>query len=252
MKKLFLNNNFIIALIVLNVIVIFVGGFGVFQNLINFLDISITILFILELLIKINHQKKDFFNEYWNVFDFILVLFSIPSLLVVLLQLNFHDLSFLLAFRVLRIFKTFRFIRFIPNINHLIQGTIRALKSSLLVLFGFIIFIFIFGLLSFYMFNQASPEYFSNPLQSLYSIFKISTLEGWAEIPKSVTKNYSEIKTFFTNIYFVIIVLSGGILGISLVNSIFVDAMLSDNNDGVEKKIKNLEAKIDILLNSQK
>lgn len=54
--------------------------------------------------------------------------------------------------------------------------------------------------------------------------------------------------SFFVYIYFIFIVLSGGILGLSLVNSIFVDAMISDNNEELEKKIDNLERKIDLLL----
>ncbi len=38
----------------------------------------------------------------------------------------------------------------------------------------------------------------------------------------------------------------------SLLNSIFVDAMVSDNNDDVKDQIKALEEKIDRLLESQK
>jgi voltage-gated sodium channel len=56
------------------------------------------------------------------------------------------------------------------------------------------------------------------------------------------------LASFFTYIYFIFVVLSGGILGLSLVNSIFVDAMVSDNNDELEKKIERLELKIDLLL----
>ena len=49
--------------------------------------------------------------------------------------------------------------------------------------------------------------------------------------------------------YFIFVVFSGGIFGLSLVNSIFVDAMVSDNNDELEKKIDNLETKITLLIN---
>lgn len=36
--------------------------------------------------------------------------------------------------------------------------------------------------------------------------------------------------------------------GLSIVNSIFVDAMVSDNNDALELKVAELEKKIDLLL----
>ena len=37
----------------------------------------------------------------------------------------------------------------------------------------------------------------------------------------------------------------GSILGMSLINSIFIDAMVSDNNDDLEAEVKRLEEKID-------
>jgi len=48
-------------------------------------------------------------------------------------------------------------------------------------------------------------------------------------------------------LYFVFILILGGIIGMSFINSIFVDAMVSDNNDDVMKKLEELEAKIDRL-----
>ena len=48
-------------------------------------------------------------------------------------------------------------------------------------------------------------------------------------------------------VYFVLILILGGIIGLSLVNSIFVDAMVSDNNDELEDEVKKLNEKIDLL-----
>ena len=87
-----------------------------------------------------------------------------------------------------------------------------------------------------------------DPIHSLYSIFKIFTVEGWFEIPEKITANYTDIQAFFTYIYFIFVVLTGGIFGLSLVNSIFVDSMISDNNDEIEKKIDILDTKINELL----
>ena len=44
--------------------------------------------------------------------------------------------------------------------------------------------------------------------------------------------------------YFIIVVLLGGIFGMSLANAVFVDEMTSDNNSDVEDKIDNLEKQI--------
>lgn len=250
--KALLNDKFILVLILLNSVTIFLGGFGVYPQTIELLDNVFTALFITELVVKLTQQGRTFFKESWNVFDFILVALSIPAFASFLFGFEIHDLSFLLAFRVMRVFKMFRFLKFIPNIDGLISGILRALKSSMVVLFGFIIYIFIVGILSFYMFEIASPEHFGNPITSLYSTFKIFTIEGWMDIPESITAGYGEVKSFFTYLYFIFVVLSGGIMGVSLVNSIFVDAMLSDNNDELERKVDELNDKIDRLLNEKK
>lgn len=39
----------------------------------------------------------------------------------------------------------------------------------------------------------------------------------------------------------------GGIIGMSFINSVFVDAMVSDNNDDLEKKIDEVNRKLDEL-----
>ena len=49
----------------------------------------------------------------------------------------------------------------------------------------------------------------------------------------------------FARIYFSILLFLGGIIGMSLVNSIFVDAMAADNNDEVLEKLSQLERKLD-------
>ena len=48
----------------------------------------------------------------------------------------------------------------------------------------------------------------------------------------------------FAKIYFSTLLFFGGIIGMSLVNSIFVDAMVADNNDEILKKLEQIEKKI--------
>jgi len=252
MKTIFLNNKFILFLIVLNTLTIFLSGFGFDTNvlsLINIIDNCITILFIVEMVVKMSYLKpKTYFASTWNIFDFVLILISIPSLIFLLFKNINIDLSFILVFRVLRVFKTFRFFKFIPKIEELLSGVQRALKASVFILIVFIVYIFVIGVLSFSLFKNISPQYFPDPLTSLYSIFKVFTVEGWFVIPEELSLNLSQTASIFTHLYFVFILLTGGIFGLSLVNSIFVDAMVSDNNDGLELKINELTEKINKLL----
>ena len=251
-RKLFLNEKFILGLILINSIILFVGGYlgkdEVF--ILNLFDNFITFLFILELIVKFKEWGfREFFVSNWNLFDFFLIILSLPALITFLFSLEIFDFSYLLVFRILRVFKAFRFFKFIPDVGKLVLGIQRALKASLFVFLGFIIYVFIIGILSYYLFNGTDSEYFSNPMISLYSTFKIFTIEGWFEIPEQLTVYYSKLESFFTYLYFVFVVLTGGIFGLSLVNSIFVDTMVSDNNDELEQKVNNLNSKVDEVLN---
>lgn len=250
-RRLFLHEKFILGLIILNTVVIFIGGYAASAQdrfIISLADNLITFLFIIELAVKLqSFGAKQYFDSNWNRLDLFLIVLSIPALVAFIFNLSMLDISFLLVFRVLRVFKTFRFLKFIPNVNELVAGIQRALKTSVFVLIGFVTYILIIGILSFYLFSSSGSEYFENPMISLYSIFKIFTIEGWFEIPEQITA-YSGANSFFIYLYFIIVVMTGGIFGLSLVNSIFVDSMVSDNNDEVEKKIDNLDKKVTELL----
>jgi voltage-gated sodium channel len=63
-----------------------------------------------------------------------------------------------------------------------------------------------------------------------------------------ISTDYSKSATFFIYLYFIFVVVTGGIIGLSLVNSIFVDSMVSDNNDVIEQKIDNLDNKLNNII----
>ncbi len=250
---LFLNDHFILLLILINSISIFAEGFAELGIYILFyialVDSAITILFSIEAFVKIRHFGwKKYIKSSWNQLDFVLVLLSLPSIILLFIHGSMEGLSFLLIFRISRAFKFFRFFKFIPGINQLVKGVQRALKTSVFVLFGFFVFNFVISILSCYMFKNISPEYFGNPLKSMYSTFRIFTVEGWYDIPDKMVLKSTELTSGFIKLYFVIILIVGGILGLSLVNSIFVDSMVMDNNDELEKKVDMLNERIEILI----
>lgn len=252
LKKALLNDRFVLLIILLNALVIFIEGFQSPEKqvfILEFFDQFFTIVFLTELIIKLNfYGANKYFQSGWNVFDFILVLIAIPSLVALFLPTDLIDLNYLLAFRVLRVFKFFRFIRFVPEITKIINGAMRAAKASLVILISFFIFNFTVSLISCFLFRNLSAEFFGDPIISFYSIFKIFTIEGWYEIPDALSENIeSPAIVFFVRLYFVLILFIGGIFGLSLVNSIFVDAMISDNNNDLETKIDELSRKIDQL-----
>lgn len=249
--KIFMNEWLIIAAVLLNSALIFVMGFEDLHSnpFLSLFDHLFTLFFILEIVVKVAFNGwKTYIDNSWNKFDFILVAISIPSLFELLIHIP--DMSYLLVFRLLRVLRILRFMRFIPNISHMIAGIARAFRASVFVFVAIFIYNILLAVLSSHLFKDVAPEHFSNPALSLYSVFQIFTLEGWYEITDSIISNMpvNDWRAPLTRLFFVFIVLTGGIFGMSIVNAIFVDEMVQDNNDDLEDKIEELNNKIDLLI----
>lgn len=98
---------------------------------------------------------------------------------------------------------------------------------------GLFVILIVFSIVTTFLFGDLAPTYFGNPGLSVYSLFRLFTIEGWYEMPEAIAANVGQTMAVFARIYFSILLFSGGIIGMSLVNSIFVDAMAADNNDEV-------------------
>jgi voltage-gated sodium channel len=249
MKRYFLDDRAMIVPIMLNALVLFALGFSTLppatHGALSVVDDLFTLLFLTELLVKLRaYGWSRYIASGWNRFDFVLVMISAPSLALYFVDSASLDLDYLLVFRVARVFKFFRSLRFVPGIDHMLSGVRRALTSSVMLLFAFFIALFMVSLVSAKLFGAMAPEHFGDPIRSLYSIFKIFTVEGWFEVPDALAEQMSGPAAFFTKAYFAAMMLGAGVLGLSLVNSVFVDAMVADNNDALERKVDALHEEL--------
>ena len=265
-KNIFLNDRIILMLISINAIIIFFQGFkaDTYDQVLAYVDDALTFLFIIEMIVKTSHYGwKEYLRSGWNKFDVILILLSIPSLVAHLVPHieQYVNVSYLLVFRVFRVFKFFRFVQFFPQVEHIFRSAQQALSASFMVLVGFFVVIFIMAILSTFFFQNAAPNLFGDPLTSYYSTFQVFTVEGWNAIPDALVKEaaangkpFADIAIFFIRMYFIGLFIVGGIFGLSIVNSIFVDAMISDHDEtekqfeDVEKKLNSMEEKMDKML----
>ena len=251
-RSFFTNDKIMLALVVVNTITIFVGGYGYASRLFAWLDALFTLLFLIEAVVKIRHYGwSEYWDDNWNKFDFIITLVSIPSILNVIVDTGVAT-GIVLSLRSLRIFKSFRLLKFIPNINGLLKGIGLAMKASLIVTIAFAVLLLITSILFSSLFGSISSELFGDPGVSLFTIFKLFTGDGWSEIPMEIAANSSELLGRLVRILFAVLFFIGGVIGLSLVNSIFVDAMASDNNDEVLQKLEELEKKLDELRENNK
>lgn len=236
-----------LALVIINTSIMYIGGFYADSYLFILIDCAFTLLFAIEAIVKIKVLNwENYWADGWNRFDFILVLCALPSLANLVTDIGLST-NILLSFRAFRAFKSFRLFQFVPNIEYLIKGVQLACKASFVVVIAFVVLLFVFSILTSTIFGEAAPEYFGNPAITTYSIFRLFTIEGWYEMPDAIARNSSEGMGAFAKVYFSILLFAGGIIGMSLVNSIFVDAMAQDNNNDVLEKLKEIERKIEEL-----
>lgn len=232
--------------IMLNAIIIFTLYFPSMEGnrILLLLDHFFVIFFIFEALVKIRVLKPSgYFASSWNRFDLTLVLLSAPSLLESFIDMP--NTSVILLLRLFRLIRLIRLLKFVPHITMIVAGLSRAMKASVFVFIALFFLNFMFCLISCHFFRDVAPELFGNPILSAYSVFQMFTIEGWNEIPQTIAERTdSDLFAGLARLYFVVVVLIGGVFGMSLMNAIFVDEMTYDNNQDLELKIDRLTNEI--------
>lgn len=242
LKKLLLNERAVLAIILLNTAIIFAQECGATHPLLDTLDMLCTLVFVIEAAVKIGHSGwRSYWADGWNRFDFIIVVLSIPSLLELLLPNSLSGLETLQVLRTLRILKSFRTFRAFPDFSSIVRHFWGALRKTVGILCSFALLIVIAALLCTSLLREVAPQHFGSVGTSAYTIFRLCTIEGWYEIPESIAAATSPLWGSVARVAFSLLLVLGGIIGMSLINSIFVDEMVSDNDNDIKQQLGRLE-----------
>jgi len=214
------------------------------------IDYVCVVFFLVEALIKIRRDGwRVYWSSGWNRFDFTVVVVSLPALLGPFFDVS--QFAVVLILRLGRLFRLFRVLRFIPNLDHLVAGIRRALRASVGVFLALLLINLILAVMATLMFRDIDDKHFGNPIVSGYSVFQVFTVEGWNEIAENLAEKAenSEVASaramvVGARIFFVVAVLVGGILGLSLANAVFVDEMMMDNTEILERKVDALTEEV--------
>ena len=234
-SKFFLNNRNIAICILLNTIVIFLLSFHRFQRILLPLDVVFTLFFVVEMFVKIKCLGKLFFKDKECVFDLIIVVISTIPLF------GLFSLDWIQVMRLTRIFKSLRLFELIPNYKKLLINFRLVVRSCIGILVGLSILIFLLSIILSSLYGHIVPEYFGNPLESIYSVFRLFSIEGWYDIPNTIAERSSYVIGYVSKFILSVIVLVFGIFGMGFVSSMFIDEVTSDNNDEVLRRLSELE-----------
>jgi voltage-gated sodium channel len=202
-------------------------------------DRAVLIIFVIEIALRIFAHRGAFFRDPWSLFDLIVTAIAlIPA---------GEAFSVLRALRVLRIL---RLISAFPQLRRVIQGLLTAvpgLSSIAAILF---LVLYVFAIMAARLFGDQYPQWFGGLGTSLYTLFQIMTLEGWADIARDLQQTHP-----YAWVFFVIYILISTFAVLNLFIAVMVDSMQRSEKGeeefvhtqlaAIERKIEVLTAKID-------
>ncbi|MCB2098178.1 MAG: ion transporter, partial [Parvularculaceae bacterium] len=146
-----------------------------FGDEILILDRFIVALFVVELALRFYAAPASYFRSGWNIFDFIIVSISL-----------FAANSGLAAVRALRVLRALRLVTVIPRMRIVVAALLDAIPGIASVGIVVVLIVYVFAVIGANIYGADHPEIFGNVFVSMYTLFQVMTLEGWAEIASDV------------------------------------------------------------------
>lgn len=184
--------NTIMALIVINA-----GVLGVLTysehlpqwlvSALNLFDTGVTLIFVIEIALKLLVYRLQFFKLGWNWFDFIVVGVSlIPGG------------SAFTVLRALRVLRLLRLLHFMPTMRRITEALLGALPGmgAILALLGLVFYVA--TVMATYLFSGSqNTENFASLTASALSMFEVLTMEGWNGHMRDLLDEYPWAWAFF-------------------------------------------------------
>ena len=130
---------------------------------------------------------KVYFKSGFNIFDCIVVNFSILDIVITLMVDDKNSTSGVSVFRAFRLLRIFKILKSWKNLRILLKTVISSLPAVSNIFFLTVLYIFIFSLMAKQFFGDeectADSRYcFDTTLNALQTIFIVLTGENWNEI----------------------------------------------------------------------
>ena len=182
--------SFIIGVILINAVVL---GLETNQDLMASsgtllvaIDKACLAVFIIEIVCKLLAFRGLFWRSGWNIFDFVVVAVALVP-----------GAGPWAVIRSLRVLRVLRLLTMIPSLRKVVAAFLHAIPGLGGVLLLMIIFLYTSAVLAVNLFGSAFPQWFGTLTGSLFSLFQILTLEGWADMARDIMEVYPWAPLFF-------------------------------------------------------
>ena len=135
-----------------------------------FLDQAVLVIFIIEFIMKLvaepMHPYRYFFSA-WNVFDFLIVVGSLPI---------FPMADSAIALRLLRLARIAKLFDKVENLRIVLQGLHGGMRSIASIMFLLTFALYMYGIAGVHLFRQNDPWHFQSVPRAMLSLFRCATL----------------------------------------------------------------------------
>lgn len=191
-----------------------------------FLDWFISAFFLTEIAIRFiaEPRKRDFFKNFWNIFDTLIVIVSmIPA----------DDTDMALIARLVRVFRVLRMISIIPELRILLVSLIKAMPQlGYVMLLMFIIF-YIYGAIGSTLFENINPVLWGDITISMLTLFRVMTFEDWTDVMYETMEVYP-----LSWIYYLTFIFLSAFAFLNMVIGIVVNVMEQENEKARQEAIE--------------
>jgi len=212
----------VIAIIIFSALVIGASTYDIsptWLGVIKFLDLAITIFFLIEIIIRIIAEEKilHFFRSAWNIFDFLIVTLSLIPI---------DESEMVLLARLLRIFRVLRLVSIIPELRLLMNSLAKAIpRIGYVTLLMFIIF-YIYGAIGSFFYEKINPVLWGDISIAMLTLFRVSTFEDWTDVMYETMEVYP-----FSWIYYLTFIFFTAFVFLNMMIGVVLDVMQKEHEE---------------------
>lgn len=199
--------------------------------LLSMLDKLILGIFVVELGLRLLAYRGRFFRDPWSLFD--------AAVIAIAFMPANEAFAVLRAARVLRVL---RLISIFPRLRRVVEGLIGAVPGIGAIGAILVIVFYVFAVMATKLFGASYPEWFGTLHGAAFTLFQIMTLEGWAEIVRTIMATHA-----FAWVFFIVYILAATFTVLNLFIAVIVDAMQRQHEPEASQEqaaLARIEAKL--------
>ena len=179
----------------------------------EWIDHIILWVFVAELAAKMIGRGLAFYRNGWNLFDLVVVGIALAP--------TTGALSVLRALRILRVL---RLVSVVPSLRRVVASLVGAIPGLGAISGVLLLFFYVSSVLATKLYGDLAPELFGSIGGSMFTLFQIMTLEGWADIVRDIMEPEP-----FAWLFFIPFILVATFTMLNLFIAIIVNAMQSEH-----------------------